>query len=236
MNQPLNYGFTDKVRKILFFVVFASFHTTLVAQKARVFEHFTPAFAFGGDASVPSISYMQSLALGNKFGFRFSSGVRLSQYIVKNSTELSNTVASKSRTLTLTKNSSTTAINVPVGVEIGNRFLAVGVNADLIGISLPRSRDKSTFEINNGQAPEGLSTTPQGFNFLITQSGTLNSQGYVAVTPNQNLTIKLGVAYTQTRFKTTFPDTEDSEIVLSWDSFIENAFRPFVGLQFNFEK
>jgi hypothetical protein len=236
MTQLLNHGFTEGIRKVLFLLIFVAFHPTLSAQKARVFEHFTPAFAFGDNASVPSISYTQSLALGKKFGFRVNSGIRITQYIVRSSTEIPNTVVSKSRTLTLAKNAANTAINIPVGVEIGNRFLAIGINADLIGVSLPRSRDRSTFVINNGTPPEGLSTVPQGFNFLITQSGTLNSQVYVAVTPNQNLALKLGMAYTQTRFKTTFPDTEDPQNVLPWDSFIENAFRPFVGLQFNFEK
>lgn len=231
-----NQNLSKTIKQSLFLLLFTALHTSLVAQKARVFEHFTPAFAFGDNSLVPSISYTQTLALGSKFGFRVNSGLRVSHYIVNSSTELTNTVTSKSRSLTFNENAGTTAINIPIGIEIGNRFIALGVNADLIGISVSKTRDRSTFVINNGVAPQGLNADPQGFNFLLTQRGTLNSQGYVAVTPNQNLTIKLGMAYTQTQFRTTFPDTENLENVLDWDSFIENAFRPFVGLQFNFEK
>ncbi len=222
------------MRKLLFFAIFFVLHSTLVAQKARVFEHFSPTFAFGSGVSVPSISYMQTLALGEKFGLRVNSGLRLSQYFVKNGTELANTVAIKSSSLTLTQNISTTAINIPVGVELGNRFVAIGVNADLIGISLRNERTE--FIINEAQSPANLSISPQGFNFLLTRRGTLNSEGYIALTPNQNLTLKIGMAYTQTTYKSAYPNPENVENTISWDTFVENAFRPFVGLQFNFEK
>lgn len=223
------------MRKFLFLAVFFVSHGTLVAQKARVFEHFSPTFAFGSGASVPAISYMQTLALGEKFGLRVNSGLRISQYFIKNASELRNTVAIKSSTLTLTRNISTTAINIPVGVELGNRFVAVGVNADLIGLSLKNER--TDFVINDAQSPANLSISPQGFNFLLTRRGTLNSEGYIALTPNQNLTLKIGVAYTQATFKSAYPNPENVDgNAVSWDTFVENAFRPFVGLQFNFEK
>lgn len=224
------------MKRLLFLLLLVTFHTTLVAQKARVFEHFSTGFAFGDNALVPSISYTQTLALGKKFGFRVNTGLRYTQYVLKSPIELSNITPNKPSTLTLTKNMGNTAINIPVGIEVGNRLFAIGINADVVGFTLAKSRDQSTFAVNNGMPPQELSLVPQGFNFLITQNGTLNSQAYVSATPNQNLTIKVGMAFTQTHFNTTYPDPEDTENSLSWDSFVEHAFRPFIGLQFNFEK
>ena len=224
------------MKKLLFVVLFLMYATALVAQKARVFEHLSPAFAFGNEALVPSVAYTQTLALGKQFGLRVNTGIRYTQYMLRTDAKLLNTVAAKDRTLTLLDNISNTAINIPIGIEVGSRLFAVGANADLIGLTIARSRDASNFEINAGELPDDLDLIPQGFNFLITGNGTLNSQGYISITPNQNLSIKLGLAYTQTTFRTSYPDADDVDNTISWDSFIEKGFRPFVELQFNFEK
>lgn len=224
------------MKKLLFFLAFCLINLTTIAQKARVYEHFTPSFAFGQGVFIPSISYTQTLAVGEKYGLRFNSGIRFTQYIVQDGTELENSVSNKERSLRLTTNLNASAVNIPIGVEIGSRILAIGANADLIGFTLRRNQDGSSFNVINGQKPVGVTISPQSFNFLITQNGTLNSQAYIAVTPNQNLTIRLGMAYTQARFNTSFPDDLNTDNTIEWDSFIEDAFRPFVALQFNFEK
>lgn len=224
------------MKKIVFLLAICTFSVSVYAQKARVYEHFNASTAFGSGAIVPAISYTQTLAIGNKFGLRFNSGIRFTQYIVRSGTELENTVANKERSLQLTSNLNASALNIPIGLEVGNSLIAVGVNADLLGFTLRREQNGDTFDVLNGQEPNNVLIFPRSFNFLVTQNGTLNSQAYVSVTPNQSLTIRLGMAYTQASFDTSFPDPQDAEVTLDWDSFRERAFRPFVALQFNFEK
>jgi hypothetical protein len=224
------------MKKLTFLLAVCSITLTATAQRVRVYEHFTSSFAFGKGAFVPSISYNQTLAIGDKFGLRFNTGLRFTQYIIQNGTELENTVSNKERSLRLNTNVNTSSLNIPIGVEVGNRILAVGINADLVGLTLTTERGGSTFDVINGQKPAEVTITPKGFNFLITQNGTLNSQAYVSITPNQSLTIRVGMAYTQAGFNTSYPDDLNTESTIEWDSFRESAFRPFVTLQFNFEK
>jgi hypothetical protein len=224
------------MKKLIFLLAVCSITLTATAQKARVYEHFTSSFAFGEGALVPSISYNQTLAVGDKFGLRFNTGLRFTQYMIQNGTELENAVSNKKRSLRLNTNVSTSSLNIPIGIEIGNRILAIGINADLLGFTLRAQRGTSTFDVVNGQKPVDVTITPRGFNFLITQSGTLNSQAYVSVTPNQSLSIRVGMAYTQAGFNTSYPDALSVGSTIEWDSFKEGAIRPFVALQFNFEK
>lgn len=224
------------MKKLILLLAICAFSTSVFAQKARVYEHFTASTAWGKGAIVPAISYTQTLAIGNKFGFRFNSGVRFTQYIIRNGTELENTVSNKNRSLQLTSNLRASALNIPIGIEIGNRFVAVGVNADLLGFTLRTEQNGDSFEVQNGQKPENIVITPAGFNFLITQKGTLNTQFYASLTPTESFTIRAGMALTQASFNTSYPDAVDATIIVDWDSFRESTLRPFVALQFNFEK
>jgi hypothetical protein len=224
------------MKKLIFLLAICSITLTATAQKARVYEHFTTSFAFEKGALVPSVSYTQTLAVGDKFGLRFNTGLRFTQYIIKSGTELGNTVSNKERSLRLNTNVNISSLNIPMGIEVGNRILAIGINADLAGFTLRTERGESTFDVINGQKPVDVTIAPKGFNFLVTQNGTLNSQAYVSVTPNQSLSIRVGMAYTQAGFNTSYPDDLNAESTIEWDSFKEKAIRPFVALQFNFEK
>jgi hypothetical protein len=224
------------MKKLILLLAVCSITLTTAAQKARVYEHFTSSFAFGKGALVPSISYNQTLAVGDKFGLRFNTGLRFTQYIVQSGTTLENTVANKRRSLKLNTNVSTSSLNIPIGIEVGNRIVALGINADLLGFTLRAKRGTSTFDVVNGQKPADVTIAPRGFNFLVTQSGTLSSQAYISVTPNQSLSIRVGMAYTQAGFDTSYPNALNIGSTIEWDSFKEGAIRPFVALQFNFEK
>lgn len=223
------------MKKLILLLATCSITITAFSQKARVYEHLDLGFAFGEGASLPSISYTQTLAIGSKFGLRFNSGIRYTQYRIKSGTELENTVSSKDRSILFNNNVNSSNFNIPIGVEIGNRIIAVGINADLIGLSLRTVREGSVFEVQNGEKPEGVSIAPQGLNFLINQNGTLNSQVYFSVTPNQGFSIRGGMAYTQASFNTSYIN-DDVTTDQKWDSFVERAIRPFVALRFNFEK
>lgn len=223
------------MKRLLIAFALTAIFQSVSAQRVRVFEHFTPAFAFGNNVLVPSVSYTQSLAFGETFGFRLNLGVRYSHYILKSTATLKSESSSNGGTLTVNKTLNSPSFNFVGGFEVGNRIVAAGVNLDLLGFNLGNAKGSDFASVDDLTIqPEGFEIIPRGFNFIGNQSGTLNNQLYVAVTPNPTLTIRGGLAYTQTTYESSYQLTPEKRV--SYDTFRERNFRPFLALQFNFEK
>lgn len=220
------------MKNLKLFSAIVLFPMLTFAQRVRVFEHFALSTAFGNKGTVPSMAYTQSLAVGKSFGFRISSGIRYSYFITKKQVLESNGNESLND-IELNKNLTTSAFNIPIGFEVGNRTLAVGINVDLIGFSLSKSRGLSSFKVVDTKAViNEPSIKENNFNFLPSGSGALNSQLYASITPNPNLSFKIGMAYNQVNYKGSLMKGTVSE---NWTTFSKNDFRPFLGLQVNFE-
>lgn len=223
------------MKKILIAFAFTAIFQSVSAQRVRVFEHLSTSFAVGNSALVPSVSYTQSLAVGRDFGFRFSLGARYSHYILKNTATLESVSSTDNNTLNVDKTLSSPSFNLISGFEVGNRIIAGGVNIDLLGFNLGASKGNDFASVSSlSKQLEGFSVSPRGFNFIGSGRGTLNNQLYVSVTPNPNLTLLGGVAYTQTTYAATYQLSEEKRA--DYGTFRERNFRPFIALQFNFEK
>jgi hypothetical protein len=215
-------------RKILFLLLIAQIG---YAQRARVFENLLVSTSVGENSIVPSVGYIQTVTFGMNHNYRIKAGYRYSRYFTAKTDLESNTNASK---LSLKKNVASSSINMPLGFEIGSEKIAIGILADVIGFSTSKFRDTSYFSVPLAKPIENLVIRNSSFNFLLSGSGSLNSELYVSFTPQPNVTIKAGLAATQVSYRTSYLTTDEQRVKL--DRYVQNSVSPFLGLQFNFEK
>lgn len=227
--------FSTTKKTVLLFLFFSTvFHQSLKAQRVRVYESFDLNTAFKNKLIVPSLAYMQRLALGKHYQYRIISGIRFSQFFVPTAT-LNNQNSIKTSTITLLKNTSSTTINIPLGVELGTKMFAVGISSDILGYTIGKQLDATYFDISQSTTqPTDLQASMKGYNFIGGKKGTFNSELYAAVTFNETFTIKAGVSALRYTYNTTYASSSTTRS--KWDSFQEKSIVPFVGLRFNFEK
>ena len=219
------------MKRILILSLCLVFSVHSFAQRVRVYESYQFSYAFGDKTALPSFAYLQTLAMGSGYHFRIVSGIKLYQNYAKRPL-LPSISTDDNSILALNKTFSHSSINVPLGFEFKVGKFLIGANSDILGFTLNSKTTQATMQKQTYQDLQ-VSTSSNNFALALKNKGNLNSELYVAIMPQDEFTIRVGMIHSRTQYSTSY--TENSETV-SGLKYGRQTFIPFVGLVFNFEK
>lgn len=224
------------MKKIVIILILLSLSFKGVSQKYRVFDLYSINHAFSKGFHVPSLMMGQSLKIGNQKFISINSGLNLN-FPILNKKEIVIDQYDVS-SLKFNKSFTSPSLNIPLGVEIGYKKIAIGAVSDLFGISFGKQYDTTNYQIfdSNISDLEGFTIKNGGVNFILASKEkrrNLNSQVYILFTPGDTFSIKFGLTSQTLLFNSNYTRNNNS---VNYRDYRKRVILPSIGINFKIEK
>lgn len=211
------------------FLMFILYSFQTVAQVTNVREHFALGYGYRKHSSAITLAYNGTFIFGQKQIIHAGFGVRMTSFneqprdffgISKNRSGVS---------INPTQKVNINAFNVPIYLELHSKYLLLGGNIDLFGFSIGKKISSAT--IFGIKKPDSLFIKPTFINFL--GRGTNNSEVYIGLKPNRDLTIRLGISLLYAEYHAQYRLSKKN---YEYGRYFHDAMMPFISIVYNSDR
>ncbi len=166
----------------LLFFIFLSYFSQ--AQEIRTYNNFSLGTGFSGKSNSAMISYGEMVQKKSILPFRALAALDLKfQSFNKN-----NEVFLVGKNTTLLRRINTVNIALPLGFEVFQKNMGIGINQEILSIAFKRNYDSTQV-----QMPLGSTGSARRFSSVFSKKNSLTGQIYLVYTISESFAIKFGI-------------------------------------------
>jgi hypothetical protein len=211
------------------FLIFILYSFQTAAQVTNVREHFALGYGYRKHSSAITLGYNGTFIFGEKQIIHAGFGVRMTSF---NEQSRDFQGISKNRSgviINPTQNVNINALNVPIYLELHSKYFLLGGNIDIFGFSV--GKKISSLTISGIKKPDSLFIKPTFLNIL--GRGTNNSEVYIGLKPNRDLTIRLGISLLYAEYHAQYRLSKKN---YDYGRYFHDAMMPFFSIVYNADR